>query len=155
MRPLDDDRSLDNLLAAKRLAAHAEALADLAGLTIAVAELAVLDALDRRGAQDRAGIACGTGLARSTVSRVLIKLEVDRLVRLDGVPGATAVASLTAAGRRLLIAERKAARIVSRRIGELYPAFNSASRMILEVESVEMPDPTGAAREGAAPVPRS
>lgn len=151
MRPLDDDRSLDNLFAAARLNAQAQALAHLAGLQISVAELAVLDALDRRGAQSRSGLMHHTGLARSTVSRVLLNAESSGWLTLTGSPQ---VASLTGAGRRILIGERKTARAVSLRLGQLYPGLRLFSREVIETRNVELSEPTEAAREGAAAVPR-
>lgn len=151
MRPLDDDRSLDNLFAASRLHAQAQALAHLAGLQISVSELAVLDALDRRGAQSRSGLVHHTGLSRSTITRTLGTAEGNGFVTLAGSPQ---IASLTGAGRTILKAERKAARAVSKRLGDLYPGLRLFAREVIETRNVELSEPTEAAGEGAAAVPR-
>lgn len=149
--PLDDDRSLDNLFAAGRLNAQAQTLCHILGLQVSVAELAVFDALDRRGAQSRSGLVHHTGLSRSTISRTLANAESNGHVTLAGSPQ---VASLTASGRRLLIAERKTARAVSKRLGDLYPGLRLFAGEVLATSNVELSDPTEAAREGAFGCPR-
>ena len=151
MRSLDEDRSLDNLFAASRLNAQALALAHMAGMTLSVSELAVLDALDRRGGQDRSGLTHHTGLSRSTVSRVLSNAETSGWLTLAGSPQ---VASLTGAGRRLLLSERKLARAVSQRLRDLYPGLRLFAGEVLATANVELNEHAGEAREGATPAPR-